>query len=324
MFYVTLSSHFLELGLQIISELVGYPNFADPDITSEREVVLEEIKKSNDELSRQSSQLLFSTFYKNHPYGRPVIGFENRLRKMSKKQIVDYYHKFYVPSNMSLIVAGDFDTTEIKKHVRRYFGVFSGRQSRQQIPSKPSKIQRPRIVIKKSKFNQSRLHLAWPIPDAAQPEVPALDALAFILGQGEASRLHQSLRIQSPIVRSISAHTYFQKLSGLFLIPVSLDVENLSQLFQQLTVEFEKFNSTPPSKAELSHAIRNIESEEYYGMETVGELARKTAMFDQLTGDHEFHKKIYEESKISESRKYPLRSQKISSSRENSGYGACE
>src|SRR6185437_5049361 len=67
-FYVTISKAFVETGLEVISEMMGFPEFDPAEIDNEREVVVEEIKRGNDSLGRRSSQLLFSANFKKHPY----------------------------------------------------------------------------------------------------------------------------------------------------------------------------------------------------------------------------------------------------------------
>ena len=88
-FYVTISKEFAETGLDVISQMMGFPAFDATEIDNEREVVIEEIKRGQDSPGRVASQLLFSTAYKKHPYGIPVIGYDKNIRKVSKKTLVN-------------------------------------------------------------------------------------------------------------------------------------------------------------------------------------------------------------------------------------------
>ena len=121
-FYVTLSRAFIDTGLEVIGEMVGSPKFDVAEIDNEREVVLEEIKKSFDDPHRQASRSLFSTAYKNHPYGIPVIGYESVIKNINRDELIDYFQSRYVPRQMNLIVVGDFNSEEVELKVEKYFG----------------------------------------------------------------------------------------------------------------------------------------------------------------------------------------------------------
>ena len=84
-FYVNISREFSDIALDVIAEMMGFPKFEMGEIDNEREVVIEEIKRSNDSPGRQGSRLLFSTVFKKHPYGIPVIGFDKLIKKVSRK-----------------------------------------------------------------------------------------------------------------------------------------------------------------------------------------------------------------------------------------------
>ena len=69
-------------------------------------------------------QMMFSSIFKKHAYGIPVIGYEKNVRSWSVKKIREYYQSRYVPTNMFLVISGDFETGEMKKIVQQYFAGF--------------------------------------------------------------------------------------------------------------------------------------------------------------------------------------------------------
>lgn len=84
-------------------------------------MVCEEIKMGQDSPGRQSSQLLFSSVFKKHAYGIPVIGYEKNVRSWPVKKLKSFYQSRYVPSNMCLIISGDFEEKEMRANVDKYF-----------------------------------------------------------------------------------------------------------------------------------------------------------------------------------------------------------
>lgn len=291
-FYVNISKEFSDVALDVISEMMGFPLFESGEIDNEREVVLEEIKRSNDSPGRQASRLLFSTVYTKHPYRIPVIGYDRIIRKVSRKVLVDYYQSRYVPSNMHLVVAGDFDMKEMAKKVEAAFGRIESYKLRKvKRPKEPPQTS-PRVKVKQAPFEEAQFHVAWRIPGAAHKDIAALDVLALILGQGESSRLTQKLRLEKALTNSIGAGTFTPKETGLFTISASLNVEQAENAFEALKTELVRIAAEPPTIDELRKAIVNLESEEFYSMETIEGMARKAGSLENLMGDYAYFEKF--------------------------------
>jgi zinc protease len=295
-FYVTLSKEFEEVGMKVIAEMMGFPTFDKGEIDNEREVVIEEIKRSQDNLPRQASRLLFSTMYNKHPYGLPVIGFTKNIQDFTREQITGYFDARYNPGNMTMVVVGDFQSPAMKKQVQKFFGEFKAKKLRKskRVSLKPQT--KPVRVVQTSTFEEGMCHLAWRAPKADHKDVAALEVLALILGQGESSRLHQKLRLEDACVHSIGASLFGSKDPGFFAVSSSLNPENLKKSLEGTLTEIEKILSAPPSADEFLKAIVNLSSEQFYSMETVDGLARKYGHFEDLFQDplyfREFLKRI--------------------------------
>lgn len=286
-FYVTISGQYADRGLQVISQMMGSPAFDPDEIDREREVVIEEIKRSNDNPHRQASRLLFSTLFRSHPYGIPVIGYENILREITPKQIRSYFETHYVPSNMTLVIVGDFHISEMKEKVAARFG---GMRRRKKRLAKALRMRPPKgsIATSQSPFNESSVFLAWPIPGAENKDIVALDVLSMILGQGDMSRLNRALRLESNLVNSIGAGTFTPKDVGFFAVSASLNVKNMVPALEGAIAVISKLISRPPKSEELRRAILNAQSDEYYGLETVDGMARKFGHFEHLFSDYRY------------------------------------
>jgi zinc protease len=296
-FYVNISREFSSVALDVIAEMMGFPKFEGAEIDNEREVVIEEIKRSNDSPSRQASRMLFSTVYKTHPYGIPVIGYDKIIKKVSRKTLVNYYQSRYIPTNMHLVVAGDFDNDVMAKEIDANFGRIGSFKLRKVSRKKEVKQSSPRIKVEKAPFEEAQFHIAWRVPGASHGDIPALDVLAMILGQGESSRLSMKLRMEEPLTTSVGAGTFTPKEEGLFTISASLNADQATRAFEVLKNEIGKMCAEAPSPAEMKRAVTNFESEEFYAMETIEGLARKAGSLENLMGDYayfqKFMKKVY-------------------------------
>lgn len=289
-FYVTISKEFLETGLDVISQMMGHPKFDSDEIDNEREVVIEEIKRGLDNPHRQASQLLFKTMYKEHPYKYPVIGYEKIIKKVKRKTLVDYYHRRYVPENMTLVIAGDFKSSEIKSQVKEYYESFENFKLKKVKRKREEKQEKPRVKVEKSDFMENIAYISWPAPRATHKDIPALDVLSVILGSGASSRLVNRLRVENPLVNYIGSSAYTPLNQGFFAVTFSATNENLVPAFEEIKQEVLKLIEAGITNEELIKAKINFESDEYYSLETVDGLAKKVGYYNFLFDDHKYFK----------------------------------
>lgn len=290
-FYVTISKQYTDVALKVISQMMGYPTFDEKEIDNEREVVIEEIKRGQDSFGRQSSQLLFSQAYRGHPYGIPVIGYDKVIRKVSKKKMLDYFHSRYVPSNMFLVVSGDFELSEMKDKVKRFFGGFHPYKLKKVVRAKEKPQTKPQLKVQRAPFEEASFHLSWKIPNVRHADMPAIDILALVLGQGDSSRLVHRMRIEQALVNSVYASTFSPLERGLFVAAAVFNADKLDEILRAFHEELAKILREPIAEEELVKALTNIESEEFYGMETVDGLSRKTGHLEFLMKDPEYFPK---------------------------------
>ncbi len=274
-FYMTLSNQFTDQGLEALSEMMGYPTFDAAEIDAEREVVIEEMRRGHDSLGRRASQLLFSTAYSGHPYGRPVIGFEKNIKTVKASVIKNYFETRYVPKNMFLVITGDFAKPEMKTMINKYFGPMENKKLRVVKRSGVKLAKKPQIKSEKGNFENSLAYLGWPIPSIQHKDTPALDLLAFVLGSGESSRLVQKLRIEQALVQSVGASTFSPRQEGLFLISFSYNQEDPQKILEIISEEVMKVLGGDVQSDEIQRAVTAIQSSELYSLETVDGLAQK-------------------------------------------------
>ncbi|MEZ0390821.1 MAG: M16 family metallopeptidase, partial [Pseudobdellovibrionaceae bacterium] len=233
--------------------------------------------------------------YQKHPYGIPVIGFEKNVRSWSAKKIVDYYHSRYAPKNMFLVVAGDFEAGEMKKRVTKHFGEFKSYKIKDSRRKKEALQTTPRVKVKKSTFEQSISYVSWKTPNIKHKDIPALDVLSMILGQGDSSRLVHKLRIEAPIVNSVGASLFTGKDPGFLAISIGYNKENLLPALRGISESIDEILNGKVHDDEIRKAIINLESENFYAMETVDGLSRKLGDAEFLMGDPKYFEKYLQE-----------------------------
>lgn len=296
-FYVTISKSFADVGLDVISQMMGHPTFDQGEIDAEREVVCEEIKMGQDSPGRRSSRLMFSSAFKKHPYGIPVIGYDKNVRAWPVSKIKKYYQSRYVPSNMFLVVSGDFEISEMKKKVQEYFADFKPYKLKKISRAKEPVQKKFQFASEKNDIQDKHLHFTFKAPNVKHKDVPALDVLAMILGQGDSSLLVKKLRLEKPIVGGVSAFNYNPQDQGLFAVSAQYqeDGAQSEEKFKEVATEIIKqidfVHNSLPSWSEIKRARVGISSEQFYSVETVDGLANKAGTLEFYMGDANAHKK---------------------------------
>ncbi len=288
-YYITISSKYAAFAAEALGEMLGAPKFDKDEIDSERGVVLEEIKRSKDSPSRVSGNLLFSTIYREHPYGRPVIGYPKVIENTSREKIVDLFHSRYSPENVFVVAAGDFNADEMFLLIKENFEKVSGKIKKVSRPSEPAQ-REAKIEVQEGSFNEVYFNFGWRIPKKYERNLPEVDLLSIVLGGGEGSRLVQKLRLERPIVTSIGAYAFHSVDPGFFSISATLNAENAEEFLNEIGDVITNIKAVAPEPSEIQNAIVNIEGAEVYGFQSVENLANRIGRYERLFKNPEYFK----------------------------------
>jgi len=289
-YHVTLASRYAETGLDILSDAVQHSVFDSVELEREREVILEEIRRGQDDPSKRLFQQAVATLYQRHPYRRPVIGYPNTIRSIQRDQMVTFFKKWYAPNRMVLIAVGNFNADEMEGKVRSAFKEF--KPSPESLPDRnPEPKQREtRSTLSHGHFKETYLQIVLPISPARHEDTPALDALSHLLGGGEPARLVQRIKLEKGLVHSIYASSYTPKDPGLFVIGATLPAENVEKAVQSIWEEVIRLKTEGVTAEELHRIKVNIESSLIYDRQTVQGQAGKIGFYEVNAGDVQFEK----------------------------------
>ncbi|MBP1696987.1 MAG: peptidase domain protein, partial [Deltaproteobacteria bacterium] len=214
-YHVTLASRYAETGLDILSDAIQHSIFDPFELEREREVILEEIRRGQDDPSRKLFQQTMAIAYQRHPYRRPIIGYPNTIRSIQRDRMVTFFKKWYTPNRMVLIAVGDFDSKEMERSVRSAFKGFKPSPESPPDRNPEPKQGETRSRLSHGHFQETYFQMVLPISSARDEDTPPLDALSHLLGGGEPSRLVQRIKLEKGLVHSIYAATYTPKDPGL-------------------------------------------------------------------------------------------------------------
>jgi zinc protease len=225
-YWVDIPSKAVATAIDLLSDAMMNSILPEAEYRKEQEVIRREFAMGYDDPDRVSGLQLMAAAYHVHPYRTPVIGHIDIFNQLTRDDVMAYYKLRYVPNNMFFVVVGDVDAAGVRAQIEAFFSQYPRKSlPPTYIPQEPAQLGQRRNDIE-FPTELTRLSLAWHIPALASPDVPALDLLAAILGDGASSRLNQQLREKLRLVNSISAYCYTPGEPGLFGIDVNLDPAN--------------------------------------------------------------------------------------------------
>jgi zinc protease len=224
-YWIDTPSEGVPVALDVLADVMTKATIPEEEYAKEQEVIRREFAMGFDDPDRMSSELVFSTAFQVHPYGIPVIGHLDVFNTLTRDDVLAYYRRHYVPNNMFFVVVGDVDAEAVHAQVAKLFvDIPRAKYPPVLVPSEPLQLGR-REVHQEFATQLTRLTLAWRIPDVTHPDMPALDVLSTILGDGRSSRLYRKVRDTWKLVHSIDAYSYTPAHGGLFAVSAEHDPE---------------------------------------------------------------------------------------------------
>jgi zinc protease len=294
-YHLVLASRYFDEGLDVLADAARESSFDPEELQRELEVICEEIRRSDDQPSRRVSRNLMETAFKVHPYRRPILGTEASIRALTRDRILDYYHRHYVPQNMTLIAVGDFDEAHVRPLIQEQFGGAWGRSGLPPIQREPEPLQTgPRARVAMEDVREGQLTVAFHVPEVTHDDAAALDLLGLILGQGESSRLQLSVKREQMLASEVYASAFMPRDPGLFVEGAVVPPDRPAAALRAVLAEAHQLTREPVSAAELATAKAIIEADGVYQRETVQGMARKLGFFHVVAGSLEYEARYYE------------------------------
>jgi len=265
-FWIDVPKDGVSTALGVLADAMVNSTLPPDEYLKEQEVIRREFAMGFDDPDRMAAQLLFATAYQRHPYRLPVIGQIEIYNQLTQEQVMQYYKSRYVPNNLTFIVVGDVDGEKIHQQLAEFFKSYPEKSLRPIfIPEEPPQLGR-REVHNEFATELTRLSLAWHIPEITHPDVPALDLLSVILGDGRSSRLYRRVREEAGLAYGISAFSYTPGDPGLLGVDATVDPKKrdaAEQLVLQIVDEIKQSGITAEEltkakKISLSHHLDSL------------------------------------------------------------------
>lgn len=223
-----------------------------------------------------------------HPYAHTVIGTHEDLQAASLQDVKDFFATWYVPNNASLVIAGDFDSATIKPIVAQYFSHIPSRPlPARATPAPVTAPQKARVEVP-DQVQFPQVNLFWHTPASYAEGDAELQLLAALLGEGESSRLYETL-VVGGLAQELTVMQMPTQLGSAFLVSATamegVTPERLETVIQK---ELAKVATTPPTPAEMARLKNQFEYGFLAGLEPLLQRATQLNEYDAYTGSPDY------------------------------------
>jgi predicted Zn-dependent peptidase len=293
-YYVTAAPcDFAKLApLQI--DVVMNASFPDRAFERERLVVLEEIRRSEDNPQRRNFAKAMEIAFEKLPYRRPVLGPEAVISQLQVEQMRSFHAQRYQPKSITAVAVGNLPEEELIEIIAEGFANVEtqdiGKVETQDITTlepEPAFTKIIRGEYVDQSLQQARLIMMWRVPGLKQlNQTYALDVLSAILGHGRTSRLWRDLREERELVNYISVSNMTNQLQGTFLIAAHCAVENLEKAEKAIVEHIRKIQ-TEIEESEINRVRKRVANRFIFANERPSDRANLYGYYQTLIGDLE-------------------------------------
>ncbi len=264
----------LPLAVELLSDLLLHPRLDPADIEKERRVVLEEIKMVEDDPDDLIHDIFAQQLWRDHPLGRPVLGFRHTLQPLTRQDIGQHLHDFYQPDNIIVAAAGDLDHGRVAELTWSAFGGWHGKAVTAN-GSSPTSYH----TTHHEERDSAQLHLVLGAEGLSYNHSNryAFYLLNAILGGSMSSRLFQEIREKRGLAYSIYSYQASYQDSGLLAVYAGTSAEAYPQVVDLIRAEFARLRQGPVDLTEFHRAKAQLKGNLLLGLESTSSRMTRLA-----------------------------------------------
>jgi len=288
-FHAKVLDEYVELALDVLSDLVDSPTMYEENIEREKLVVYEEIRNMEDTPDDMIHQLYSQAVWGNDPLGYPLLGTYETVESLKRADVLDYLHREYVAPNFVIALAGNINFDHTLELICDKFSFLLNRPAngRDPLRAKPAK--------KVDDFKPVRRHLTRDCQQThlclgtvsfahADPRRYALLLLSNIIGGGMSSRLFQRVREEEALAYVVYSFQQFYRDTGLYGVYMGTEPSQRDRTVDVVQEEYLKILRHGVTEEELQHAKNQLKGQLLLGLESTTTRMFRLANFE-LNGE---------------------------------------
>ncbi|MGY2134931.1 M16 family metallopeptidase [Hymenobacter sp. HD11105] len=264
----------------------------EPVLAKEKQVVKNEKRQSydNNPYGHTSYVIDKALYPADHPYNWQVIGSLDDLQNAQLADVKDFFRRWYVPNNVTLVVAGDFDTAQARKWVKKYFSEIKRGEVVKSLAKRPGNLKQTVKFYHEDNFAKlPELTLTSVGVEQLHPDSYALNVLTQYLADGKKAPLYRVLVEDKKLTSDISMVNYNSELAGQIMLKVRAFADkDLDDVMTGIQEAFALFEREGISEKDLSRIKAGQETRFYNSLSSVLGKGTQLAQYNYLTGNPGF------------------------------------
>src|SRR5688572_115919 len=276
-FYAHVLDEQVPTALELLTEILTCPRFSNDDVEMERGVILEEIKMVEDTPDDLVHEIFVTSFWPDHPLGRPILGTAETIERLQRAKIVEHYEETFQPSNLIFAASGNVQPEDLLPFLEREFSPRARPAIRREWSAPTPK----QHVILREKRELEQVHLCLGSRGFPQQGDERYAAALFnaILGGGMSSRLFQRIREKEGLVYSVMSYHNGYLHGGYEAVYAACAPKNLKRVLSLTLAEMSKIKREGATADELAAAKLHLKGSILLSLEST--VSRMSGMARQ-------------------------------------------
>ncbi len=253
-FLAKTSSRHFDNAFDVLADMVLNATITEVDVTKERTVILEEIKMTQDQPANLVEELLSELVWPNHSLGRPLAGTLESVGALTVPQIRGYRDRYYRPSRITVVAAGDIQMKHLVELSHGRFGSIAKGSATPKSDRFRCHQTKPAVKLFHKDTAETHLALAVHALPKSHPDECAMDVLSILLGGNMSSRLFHEVREERGLAYDIGSSVRKYNETGIFGVEAGVDGTKFLEATKVILSELHRVTSELVKPGELQRA----------------------------------------------------------------------
>lgn len=299
-YFQTVPNDALEKMIWAEADKLGFfiNTVTEPVLAKEKQVVKNEKRQRVDNSPYGHTMYVIdkNLYPEDHPYHWQVIGSLEDLQSATLEDVKEFYNKWYVPNNVILTIAGDFDKEQAKEWVNKYFGEIPRGEEIERQEKQPVNLQETKKLYYEDNFAKlPELTMAWPSVYSYHEDAYALEVLAKYLSEGKNAPLYKNLVAKKELTDRVRMYNYTSELAGQLMLQVrAYDQVNLNRVEEAIQETFSEFEKEGIPEKDLERIKAGQETDFYNSLSSVLGKGFQLAQYQIFANDPNYINKDVE------------------------------
>ena len=277
---MTLLSKDLDLGLELLGDLLIHPTFHPPDVERKIQEVIADLKRDQEDPATVSAQVFMHGLYGAQALGTPVEGTEASLPTITREDVVRFHATYYRPNQVILAVAGDVGVADLQQRLQARFGAWQPGGAPAIPAALAPAVPKRTVRVIPREVTQANITLGTVGIRRDNPDYYAVQVMNYLLGGGFSSYLIATIRDEKGWAYDVSSAFSTRKYGGEFTIALQTKNEVADQAIASAVAQMRRIRDTPVDAQALNDAKAYLTGSFPLGLDTTKKIAGRLAAIE--------------------------------------------